>query len=213
MKDRYFNIPLEDVAGLLPFNKSETDDLSDEISEKKKIREEMGKFMDLLKKNMNTTVFYMGSEGNKERFLLTNGLVEIIVDRPLVINAHFTKLSQAKKYSKALKATLRKIVPESKIKKMLIDSVEIKDKSSLTIDKWQQMHNAYLKKSVTFTVAAVSIVVLFEVIKAASELIFLDWLEIASHNLIVVIGAVIVAFLFEPIKKRTEKMFNRHFVK
>ncbi|MFW5991344.1 MAG: hypothetical protein ACOCQX_03885 [Candidatus Nanoarchaeia archaeon] len=215
---QYINIPLEDVEGLLPFNKKGADDLTDEITEEERIKRQIAKFMQIIEKRMNEKVSYMGTEKQygiyMERFMFSKGFVEIIVEKPLLINAHFSDMNEARKYAQALKAAVQKTLPESETKKMLINSISIKPRQKkITMGEWEKIHRIYIRKSLIFTLAAVFIVAMFEVIKAGFELVFLDWLEIGNDKTFVIIGAVIVAFLFEPIKKKTESFINKHFIR
>lgn len=216
---KYINITLVDVEGLLPFNEKDIKGIVGEYKEEKRVKNELGEFMRQLQKNMHEPAKYIGEEKkygkHLERFIFyAHGFLEIMVEAPLTMNAHFTHMNMAKRYQRALKKTLKETLPESKVKQFLIDSVSIDDseKQQLTYEKWDRMHHIFIHKSIIYTLVAAVIVAIFEITKVLLTEFSTEF-TIASSLTITIIAAVIISFFFEPIRKKLEEIVNRIMIK
>lgn len=216
---KYINVPLVDVEGMLPFNKRPVEDISDEAKEDERLKKEIGDFMREIQKKMHEPVCYIGEEKkygkHLERFMFSaEGFVEIMVEAPLTINAHFTHMSMAKRYAKALKGVLAKKLPNSKIKEMFIDSISIDDseREPLTYEKWDKMHHVFLHKSIIYTMVAMIIVIIFEATKALLTEISKEFMHISSL-VVTIVAAVLISIFFEPIRKKSEQLINKIMIK
>jgi hypothetical protein len=137
-----------------------------------------------------------------------------MLEKPLVLNAHFLHREKAERFSEALKKTLHYLIPAHPVKEMFIDSITVEEhsKNPLTMETWMRMHNIYLQKSIMFTALTITLVAIFELTKALIESMTLKWFHINSE-IAVIVGAAIVAFAFEPIKKKIEDLVNKYFIK
>lgn len=216
---KYINVTLVDIEGILPFNKKDLKGFAGDFKEETRLRTEIGNFMGALQKNMHEPAKYIGEEKkygkHLERFIFyAHGFLEIMVEQPLTINAHFTNMTMAKRYQKALKKTLRDTLPESKVKDFLIESVSIDDseKQQLTYEKWDRMHHIFIHKSMVYTMVIIALVAILEATKALlteiSKVFF-----IVSSLMITIIAAVIISFFFEPIRKKIEEIVNKIMLK
>ncbi len=146
MRSQHFFVPALDVGGLLPFAVRKTENIEKSFAEQDRAKKELVKFVDKLEKRLKQKIFYMGFDviGEKayERFIFDKGgFLEVMVESPVAINAHFVHPVQAKKFAAALKATLKSMLPNSPVSGLFLDSIEVQDQddSSLTVEKWDRM--------------------------------------------------------------------------
>ncbi|MFH1641445.1 MAG: hypothetical protein ABIC04_00940 [Nanoarchaeota archaeon] len=216
---KHVNVPLIDVEGIIPFNKKETNDPKSELTEEQRIKKEITSFISKLQKNMHEPLCYIGEEKrygkHLERFMFSgSGFMEIMVEAPLTINAHFTHVSVAHKYANALKKTLREILPNTKIKELFLDSISVDEEGAeqLTYEKWDRMHHMLLHKSIVITVVTLMIIIIFEGIKALVAEISVEIAHVSSL-VVPIVAAIIIALLFEPLIKKTEHLVNKFMIK
>lgn len=214
----YYLVAASDVENLLSFSKSEKSDLSEDISEHNRAQEELTQFISLLQNQLKEEIKYIGEDTScgkhLERFLFSKGgFLEIYLEKPLVLKGHFLHKRHADRFVSALKHALKVVIPESPIKSLFIQSIGVEkvQKDPLSTESWMAMHKIYLKRSVIFTLMALFVVVFFELIKALAETVFLNWFGLGSVEWIVIVGAVVVAFLFEPMKRRTDRVVSKFF--
>lgn len=218
VKPFHITVPILDIDSILPFNREEKD-FTDFLIEKEKIKEEIMQFVEELKKIMKEDILYIGGEESQNKFiekfiLQEGGFLEFVIEKPLAVNAHFTKMEHARRYLKAIKKVLNYIIPDSAYKPVFIDSLTINTKKEehLTFEKWNKMHRFYIKDSVIFTMLAFVIVVIFEGLKKVFEMISIERFHFESAW-VSVFGAIFIAFMFEPIKKRAEKLIDKYLTK
>ena len=147
MKIKHFFVPVLDVNEIIPFHvKVEKEQLTEIFAQFDEAKRELSKFIDLLEKNFGESIYYMGMdiicEKSYERFMFANGgFLEVLVEAPLAINAHFVNDKRAKKFAEAIKKTFKKILPESPTKQIFIDSIEAQNErdTSLSVNKWNKL--------------------------------------------------------------------------
>lgn len=201
-------ISVLDVEELLPFVKKETMSIEEQIIEEKRVKEELEKFVDLLIKHNKEKFYYIGEEKkfgkHLERYIFHNGgFLEILVEKPVSINAHFLSKKRAEKFCSALKKVSNVVLPESEVKKIFIDSIQVSkpEDSPLTYDKWKIIHSLAIHKTAVYSIVALILFVLFESIETLIEFISSEFFNIKVHILYIdIIVAVIAALSFEPIK-------------
>ena len=70
------------------------------------------------------------------------GFLEIMMEKPLAINAHFSHESRAKLFEKALKKVLAKMIGTDSVSKMFINSIGIgTDETNLKVSTWDKLKN------------------------------------------------------------------------
>jgi len=216
IKKKYSVVNLVDVNELLTFVKKEYRELDAQIKEEKRIEDELKDFIKEIEKHSGHSIHHIGHEkkygAHLIRFLFKDGgFLEVIVEKPLAITGHFLDEKAAKKFAKGLKKTLNQILPDSPIKQMYIDSVNVEDGMNseiLTLDKWSRIHKIAIHKTIVITITAVFLFVLLEFIK---ELFIESAREILKlHSMFVSLTiALIIAISFEPIKIRVEKIVGK----
>ena len=146
MRTKHLFVPALDIQERLPFAIRETKDLQGSFAEQDRAKQELVKFVDRLEKNLKQKVFYLGfdviGEKSYERFLFDKGgFLEVMVESPVALNAHFVHDDQASKFAKALKVTFGQLLPKGPITQLFIDSIEVQnqDDTSLTVEKWHKM--------------------------------------------------------------------------
>jgi len=146
MKTKHVFVAVLDVNEIMPFAVSKEENLEKGLQEQEKYREELVKFIDLLEKNFKQKVYYMGMDIIEakyyERYMFDkNGFLEVIMDKPVAINAHFTEEKIADKFKEALKKTLIKVLPESPVSQMFVESIQVQTQKeqSLTYNTWTKL--------------------------------------------------------------------------
>lgn len=217
---KYYLISIQDVAELLPFVKKECDNLADEIEEENRIKQHLNRFKDILERHFGDSVAYIGEEKSYgkhlERFLFEHGgFMEIMLEPPLILKVHFLSQATAQRFAEALKKTMSEVIQNHPLKDMFIENITVEEteKDPIPIKTWAKMHHIYLQRSMVFTFVAIFIVAIFEIIKAVVGFLSLSWMGYISSFLISICGAVLIAFLFEPVKKRADKLVNRYLIK
>ena len=209
----YHTVSVVDVEQLLPFVKQETHSVSDEIKEENRVKEELQKFIEILKKHAGEQIYYIGEEKkfgkHLERFLFQKGgFLEVVLEQPVAINAHFIEKKMAMKFCKGLKKAAYLILPESEVKKLFIDSIMVSKptEEALTYDKWDLMHSISLHKTLTYTLIAAAIFLLAAVIQESFELLNGAYFHLnLDLPYVDIINSLFIAICFEYIKKIANK--------
>ena len=148
METKHFFVATLDVGELLPFSISKTDNINQLMEYQKKSRDELNKFIDVLSKKFNEPIWFMGTDiiedKTYERFLFNHGgFLEIMLENPAALNAHFVWRDRADRFCNALKETLKTILPNNTATDLFINSIEAVDENSqnFTYNKWNQMRN------------------------------------------------------------------------
>jgi len=148
MKTTHLFVPALDVSGLLPFAVRETTTLEQSFGEQDRAKKALVAFVDALEKTLKQKIFYMGfdviGEKSYERFMFDKGgFLEVMVESPVALNAHFVHPDDAKKFAAALKKTLAATLPKDEMSRLFIESIEVQnqDDTTLTVEKWNTMKN------------------------------------------------------------------------
>lgn len=146
LKIKHYYVNILDAPEVIPFTIRLEKNLSINLKKQEKARLELDKFINLLKKEFKEPVWYMGFDiiGEKffERFIFENGgFLEVMMEAPLAINAHFAHIDRAEKFAKALKKTLAKILPKKPITKMFLENIEIgtEEATELKVEEWGKL--------------------------------------------------------------------------
>ena len=146
LKVKHYYVNILDAPELIPFTIKLKKNLSDSLREQEKARQELDNFINMLKKDFREPIWYIGFDviGEKffERFIFENGgFLEIMMEAPLAINAHFVHLERAEKFSKALKKTLTKLLPKKPITKMVLENIDIgtEEVDELKVNEWSKL--------------------------------------------------------------------------
>ena len=211
VKLQHYIVIVVDVQELIPLEDESKRGLEKEASVAKHTKE----LISLLQKNYHDKILYIeeGSVGGRcvQRFLFKKGgLLELIEDKPFAIKAHFVKRNEADHFLRALKKTLRQIVPENPVKEMFINDigVDIIENDPLSEEKWTLLHNVYVRKSLLITVVAISLLALFEVMKHILEITSVE--QFPVYKELVGFGvAVLFAIIFETVRGKVEFYVNK----
>ena len=146
MQLKHTIVPDLDIGELLSFGIKKTKNLNEDLQAQEKSKKQLVSFIEKLEKNFKESIYYMGMDiiGEKayERFLFTkDGFLEVMVEEPVAINAHFVNAARAKKYLLAFKKTLKELLPKKEITEMFINSIQIQNEqdNSLSVEKWNLM--------------------------------------------------------------------------
>lgn len=146
MKTKHIFVPALDVGEILPFVIRKTKNLKESIAEQERARKELERFIDKLQKSYKEPIWYMGmdviSGKTYERFIFEKGgFFEIMIEEPLALNAHFVHNRQAKKFSLALKKTLKGVLSRSPASELFLESIEVQseEEEDLTYKKWTSL--------------------------------------------------------------------------
>ena len=130
MKTKHVFVALLDVSHLLAFGLGRCADPAESLAAVEKSRAELEIFMNALEKEFKEPVWYMGTDilADKmyERFMFEGGgFLEIIIERPIAISAHFIDQQRARRFAAALKRTIEKCVVNSPHRDMLISGITV----------------------------------------------------------------------------------------
>lgn len=146
MKTKHVFVPALDVGEILPFAVKKTKNVKNDLETQEQAKKELVRFIDKLEKNFAESIYYMGMDiiGEKayERFLFhKGGFLEIMVEEPAAINAHFIDQKRAKKFMLALQKTIKQMILKSEMAESLIKSIEVQNEqdTSLSVEKWNIM--------------------------------------------------------------------------
>jgi len=146
MKTKHIFVPALDIGELLPFAVRKTESLAQNFEEQERSKKELVKFIDKLQKVYKEPIWYMGmdviGEKSYERFMFDKGgFFEVMIEKPVAMNAHFVDEKRAKKFKDSLKKTLVQIMPKTEVTKMFIESIEVQDEHDafLTVQEWNKL--------------------------------------------------------------------------
>ena len=146
MKTKHIFIAVLDVNEICPFSVIKTENFEEGLKKQQESQKALANFIDILEKNFGQKIFYMGMDVIEskyyERFLFDkNGFLEIMIDKPVAINGHFTEEKLAKKFCEALKKALLNILPQTPVSQMFVDSIQVQneEEQSLTYDTWTKL--------------------------------------------------------------------------
>jgi len=146
VKSKHFFVPALDVSEVLPFAIKRSKNLAQSMQEQEIAHEQLLKFVDQLEKAFKQQCYYVGmdviGEKSYERFLLEKGgFLEVMMESPVALNAHFCKQTQAKDFLKALKTALSKTLKDNPLASMFINSIEVQceEDQSLNVSSWNKM--------------------------------------------------------------------------
>tara|TARA_Y100000310_G_scaffold139131_1_gene138354 strand:+ start:7030 stop:7701 length:672 start_codon:yes stop_codon:yes gene_type:complete len=217
-KESYKVISLVDVNELLSFAKKEYKDIEQQIKEEQRVEKELKTFIKNIEGISGNNIQYIGHEkrfgSHLVRFLFKQGgFLEVMVEKPLTMNAHFIDTKTANKFLKGLKKSLRKTLPDSNVKKMFIDSLSIQEgvpENIVSMGEWGKMHKIAIHKTFVFTIVAGFLLLIIELIKTIFHEFTREYIGISSF-IITFITALLIAIFFEKIKFQVEKLSKKIF--
>ncbi len=217
-KPNYKRVSIVDVNELLSFAKTEYHELEEQIKEEKRVEDELKVFIKAIEKHSKHKIHYIGHEKRHGKHLIRflfkkGGFLEVMVEKPLAINAHFLNEEHAEKFAHGLKKALHEVLPENKVKDMVINDVKVEDgfkEDVLTFDKWSTIHKIAIKKTVVVTVFTILFFVIMEIVEMFTTETTKELFNLPSVLVSIVI-AVIVAFFFIQIKEKLEDIIDRIF--
>ncbi|RME53202.1 hypothetical protein D6783_02665 [Candidatus Woesearchaeota archaeon] len=221
MTTNYHVVSLIDVNELLPFVKrvrQNTDEPTKE--EEAKLQAELDRFFSTLKRYYHTPIHYIGDERrygkHLERYLINKtGFIEIMVEAPLHLNAHFISKREAETFAQALKKTLFETVPASPVRSMFIDSVRVQDKkASATYQTYDKLHHKLVYKPLILTATAINIIIVFGLLKlffqyVVEHIFKTKPLIFGPIDGYAIFAAVITSFLFTILYEHTTRLAQK----
>ncbi|RME30905.1 hypothetical protein D6789_04260 [Candidatus Woesearchaeota archaeon] len=216
-----YTIGVLDVNHLMPFSKPEGFEASEDFQLKDEVLARTTEFTTTLARKLRSRLISIGEDKAEGRHILRyvfsgrEGLLELIIDRPAVLNAYFVKRKDAVAFLHALRATLKQELPPSTVKDLFIDSIHIAKglEEKITHHAHHKMRAIYLHKGASLVAVAIVIVAIFEVIKAVVGIITVEVLGLGRGHpwLVTVISAVFISFFFDPIRDRIEHFIEKYF--
>jgi hypothetical protein len=214
----YKVVSMVDVNQLLSFAKAEYQALEEQINEEKRVEKELKEFINLIEKESRHRIHYIGHEKrfgkHMVRFLLKDGgFIEVMVEKPLVLNGHFVTKKSAENFLNGFKKALHHQIPDHPVKQMVIDSIKIEDGVNAELIKFEThnlMHKIFLRKTVVLSLVAVFIFIIFEIIRESIKLFAFEHASLSSW-VTVVPTAIVIALLFEPLKELADKVVEDFF--
>ncbi len=149
MEIRHCCVSLLDVPEVLPFGfePSATENLVEILEDTDHSEDMLMEFMTDLETEIKEPIYRLGQDmvGEKlyRRYLLErDGFIEVALEKPAAVIAHFTNIKRGKDFAAALEKTITKYV-EGDIAKLLCDDINIsyQQESELTQYKLQELRN------------------------------------------------------------------------
>jgi hypothetical protein len=143
MKTKTAFVSLLDITEALPFSFKIEDDI---FGDDGKIMRPVEHFISNLEKNLREQIIPVGEDIIGEKFYYrylfkSNGFMEIMLQPPVAIVAHFIEQKKAVKFSEALKVTIDNVVKEKKTAEVLKNVIEIsaEQKEALSYKSWSKV--------------------------------------------------------------------------
>lgn len=146
MKSKTEFVSLLDITEALPFSfDAEKIDL---LSDDDKTLRPLERFIDVLEKNFREEIIPIGEDVIGEKFYYrylfrSNGFMEIMLQPPVAIVAHFIEHKKALKFSEALKICIDDAVKEKNSRDALKNVIEISGEQddALSYKSWSKMRD------------------------------------------------------------------------
>ena len=138
MKTKHLFVAAVDVNEFFPFALKRIENIDEAMKQQQKSKSELIKFIDLLEKSFGQNIYYMGTDiidtKTYERFIFEEGgFFEVMMEVPLALNAHFVDKKEAEVFKSALKSVLTRVLPDTPVRQMFIDSIEVQDENQENI--------------------------------------------------------------------------------
>ncbi len=208
MKDLdHFVVSAVDSKGMMPFMKKKSKIIDEEIKEEKNAIDELGRFIDIIRKHSKEKIHYIGEDRKHgkhiERFLFSKGgFLEVSLEHPISIQAHFTNRKRADKFCLGLKNSVNEVYPEVGHKYSLIESINvIESDEEVYPTKANKRFRVKMHKTIILALIAVALMLIFEAMETSTEYISSEISHINITKLhTIIINALVIALLFEPVK-------------
>ncbi len=145
---RHYFVPALDVSEKVPFTVSLTRNAKKDMSSHDNAKKYLSDFVSFVEKSFGEKLIYIGMDviGEKyyERFLFEKGgFLEIMMEAPLAINAHFSHKARAKKFETAIKKAFSKLLDKDSVSKMFIESISFSsdDEENIKVSTWGKLKN------------------------------------------------------------------------
>lgn len=205
MRESFYEILITDVEDLLRFTSSS----------KTTQNELINNFIKKLAKIYGKGIIQIESKLKYKKFMIEDGgFFSIVLDKPIIFQAYFIKKEKGEAFLKALKKVLRTHVENNDIKDILIDNLELKRKEDFndSIDILKTIHKLAIKRSFVFSIVILILFAFFEIIKQVLLTMVASYESFRNfYTLTNILGAVLIAFLFEPIKNKTDQLLSKVF--
>ena len=143
---RHYCVAIIDVNAELPFVETITSHTGKTMQTSLKVkREKIVEFINLLSKNLGEKIIYAEQLGNYYRFVFEKGgFLELQIDIPLILNAHFSSGRKSRRFYKALKLSLIKLLKDKGKKdiEMIMKNIYITSETSSIFSSLRSMNRA-----------------------------------------------------------------------
>jgi len=143
---QYWFVPVLDAAEIIPFAIRKAKNVKESFALQDQSRDSLAKFIPALEKAFGGKIISIGSDviGEKfyERYLFDkDGFLEIMMEAPLAMNAHFVDEKCAKRFAAALKKALSGMLPKNQMSKMLVENIQPSSaaESELKVETWDKI--------------------------------------------------------------------------
>ena len=215
--NHHFFISALDAAEQLPFSFVEGHSLKESLDANRKATEELEKFVHLMQKSMKEKIYHLGkdtiNQKSYHRFMFEGpGFMEVILEAPVAINAHFQTRVRARKFLNAFKKSMRTMLPDGPKREVFLSSIDIEDEHHvpLHLDSWVKIRDvrSILHKSVNLVVVSLAIFTLLEFGEEAMTEIFREVFGI-SAAIVTLVLSVAIALCLKPLKETADRLVER----
>jgi hypothetical protein len=212
----YRIVTFVDVHNLLPFGKKQYQTPLMKFKEEARIEKEVLVFASGIGRRAKLKIHFIGHEKDEDdhtlRFIIEQGgYIEMHIDRPLSMNAHFISQDRAELFATALKESLRIHIPEHPVKELMIKEIKIEDgfiNPPVSKGTWSWMHRYTVRHAMIGTIVALMI---FGTLEFTKLLIGTGAIFTSQNHTILFAGvtAIIIAFTLEPLRNWIDKLLEK----
>ncbi len=144
---KHYFVPVLDVSEKVPFSININCSVKKRMENQDYAKKELNNFISKLSKEFKEKIVYIGMDviGEKyyERYLFEKGgFLEVMMEKPLAINAHFSHEARAKKFEKSIKKIFNNMLGSDPVSKMFIENIGIgTDETNLKVSTWDKLKN------------------------------------------------------------------------
>ena len=212
----YRVVSFVDIHNLLPFGKKSYQTSMMKFKEEARIEKEIMVFVSGISRRSKLKIQFIGHEKDEEdhtlRFIIEQGgYIEIFIDRPFSLTAHFVSEDRAKIFAEALKEALQVHMPEHPVKNLMIQQIRIEDGFThppISRGTWKWMHRYTARYALLGTVVALMI---FGTLEFTKLLIGQGAIITSQNHSILFAGltAIIIAFTLEPLRGVIDRLLEK----
>jgi hypothetical protein len=216
-----FSINVLDVNNILPFSKQEGEDFKQNAQAMERVLTQFSSFKSVFERHLGQKLLQFDEETGKGshtiRFFFDNheGMMEVLIERPTVVNLYFVRRRDAVKCLHALQQTLRIVIPQVPVRDLFIGSLHVIKglEEKVTGAKHNLLREIYLHHAARFVglSAAIFVIISFVETTLGDVIIRLIEAHIISGYIVTLVISAVAALTFLPLYRLIERLVEKLF--